>query len=40
MKRLLKICFATLLLIAPLSISMLADTPLPPPMCSPGSRKC
>jgi len=40
MKLLLKICFATVLLIGPMSTMILADTPLPPPMCPPGSRKC
>jgi len=40
MKRLLRICFATLLLIGPMSTAMLADGALPPPTCTPGSRKC
>ena len=40
MKLLLKICFATLLLIGPMSIAMLGDIANPPPTCTPGSRKC
>ena len=38
MKRLLRICFATLLLIGPMSTAMLADLGNPPPTCSPGRR--